>query len=65
MLNATHYFIMKNPNEKELQPKKNHSFDIDFKLKLHREYTKELYSFLVNHMTLSSDNPLWLRKNLL
>ena len=67
-LNATHYFIMKIPNKKEIQQKaSNHSSDIDFKnfMKLYKEYTKEPYSFLVNDMTLSSDNPLRFRKNLL
>ena len=34
-------------------------------MKLYKEYTKEPYSFLVNDMTLSSDNPLRFRKNLL
>ena len=34
-------------------------------MKLYQEYTKEPYSFLVNDMTLSSDNPLRFRKNLL
>ena len=48
-LNATHYFIMKSPNKRE------HSSDINFKdlMKLYEEYTKELYSFLVNGTTLS------------
>ena len=46
-LNATHYFIMKIPNKRELQQiASKHSPDII-------------------HMTLSSNNPLWFRKNLL
>ena len=67
-LNATHYFIMKIPNTRELQQiASNHLSDIDFKdfLKLYKGYTKEPYSFLVNDTTLSSDNPLRLRKTLL
>ena len=50
-LNATHYFIMKIPNKRELQQiASNHSSDIDFKdfTKLYKDYTKEPYSFLVN-----------------
>ena len=34
-------------------------------MKIYKEYTKETYSFLVNDMTLSSDDPLRFRKNLL
>ena len=63
-----HYFIMKNPNKRELQQiATNHLSDIDFKdfMKLYKEFTKELSSFLVNDSTLSSDNPLRFRKNLL
>ena len=43
-LNATHYFIMKIPNRRELQEiVSNHSSDIDFKdfIKLFKYYTKE------------------------
>ena len=67
-LNARHYFIMKTTNKRELaQIASNHSSDIDCKdfMKLYQYYTKEPYSFLVNDMTLSSDNPLRFRKNLL
>ena len=67
-LNATHYFIMKISNERELQQiSSNHSFDLDFKefMKLYKECTKEPYSFLLNDTTLSSDNPLQFRNNLL
>ena len=67
-LNATHYFIMKISNKRELeQIASNHSSDINFKdfKKLYRDYTKEPYPFLVNDMTVSSDNPLRFRKNLL
>ena len=58
---------MKIPNKRELQQISNHLSDIDFKdfIKLYKDYTKELYSFLVNDPTLSSDNPLRFRKDLL
>ena len=67
-LNATHYFIMKIPNKRELQRiGSNHSCDINFKdfMKLYKDYTKEPCSFLVNDTTLSSDIPLRFKKNLL
>ena len=53
-LNATHYFIMKIPNKRELQQiASNHSSDIDFKdfMKLYKDYTREPYSFLVRDTT--------------
>ena len=59
---------MRIPNKRELQQiASNYYFDIDFKdfMKLYKEYTREPYSFLVNDTTLSSDNPLRFRKNLL
>ena len=67
-LNTTHSFIMKIPNIRELQQiASNHSPDIDFKdfIKIFRKYTAEPYSFLVNDITLPSDEPLRFRKNLL
>ena len=67
-LNATHYIIMKIPNERELQQiGSNHSSDIECKdfMKLYKDYTKEPFSFLVNDTTLPSDYPLRFRKNLL
>ena len=67
-LNATHYFIKKIPNRRELQQIASiHSSDIDFNnfMKLYEGCTKEPYSFFVNDTSLSSDNPLRLRKNLL
>ena len=67
-LNATHYFIIKTPNKRELQQiASDHSSDIGMKdfMKLYKDYAKEPYSFLVNDTTLSSDNPLRFRKNLL
>ena len=60
-LNATHYFITKIPNVRELQQiASNHSSDIEFTdfMELYKEYTKEPYSFLVNDATLSSHS--WL-----
>ena len=45
-LNATHYFIMKIPNKRELQQiASNHLSDIDFKdfMKLYKDYPKEPY----------------------
>ena len=67
-LNSTHFFIMKIPNKRELQQiALNHSSDIDLKdfMNIYNKSTKEPYSFLVNHTTLPSDNPLRFRKNLL
>ena len=67
-LNATDYFIMKIPNKRELQQiSSNHLCDIEFKdfIKLYRDYTKEVFSFLVNDATLHSNNPFQFKKNLL
>ena len=67
-LKATHYFIMEIPNKRELQQiVSNHPSDNKFQdfMKLYTDYTKEPYSFLVNLMTLPSDNPLRFRKSLL
>ena len=67
-LNATHYFIVKFFNKRKLQQiTSNYSSDNDFKdfMKLHKDYTKEPFLFLVNNITLSTDNPLRFRKNLL
>ena len=67
-LNSTHFFIMKIPNKRELQQiALNHSSDINFKdfMNIYKKCTTEPYSFLVNDTTLSSDNPLRFRKNLL
>ena len=63
-----HYFIMKIPNKRELQQiASNNSSEIDLKdfKKLYKDYTEEPYSRLVNDTTLSSDNPLQFRMNLL
>ena len=66
-LNSTHFFFMKIPNKRELQQiALNHSSDIDFKdfIKIYKKRTAKPYSFLVNDVTLASDNPLRFRKNL-
>ena len=67
-LNSTHYFVMKIPNKRELQQIAfNHSSDIDFQdfMNLYKRSTVEPYSLLVMDNTLSSDNSLHFRKNLL
>ena len=67
-LNTTHFFIMKISNKRELQQiALNHSSDTNFKdfLKIYKKYIVEPYSCLVNDTTLSSDNPLRFRRNLL
>ena len=59
---------MKIPNKRELQQTAIiHSCNIDFKdfTKIYKKCIEEPYSFLVNVTTLSSDNPLRFRKNLL
>ena len=59
---------MKIPNKRELQKNAlNHSSDIDFKdfITIYKKCTTEPYSFLVNDTTLSSNDPLRFRKNLL
>ena len=66
-LNTTHFFISKNPNERELQQIAiNHSSDISSKdfINIYRQYTDEPYSFFINDTTLASNNPLRFRKNL-
>ena len=66
-LNATHYFIMKINNRRELKNIAfDHSADIDYQdfKKTHRKCTKELHNFLTMDTTLSVSNPLRFRKNL-
>ena len=66
-LNSTHYLIMKINNRKELQNiAMNHSADIDYKdfVKICRECTRKLYSFLTIDTTLPASDPLRFRKNL-
>ena len=67
-LNSTHYLIMKINNKRELQNITiNHSADIDYKdfMKIYREYTKELYSFMIIDTTLPASDLLRFRKDLL
>ena len=50
-INATHYSIMKISNKRQLQQRAfNHPPDNNFKdfMKLYKEYTKKMYSILVN-----------------
>ena len=64
---TSHFFIAKIPNKRELQQIAiNHSSDISTKdfANIYRKCTAELYSFLVNDTTISSNNPLRFRKNL-
>ena len=64
-LNSTHYFIMKINNKRELQNiATNHSAGIDYKdfMKIYRECTKQLYSFLTIDTTLPASNLLSFRK---
>ena len=66
-LNATHYFIMKINNRRELKNIAfDHSADIDYQdfKKIYRECTKEPHNFLTMHTTLPASNPLRFRKNL-
>ena len=59
---------MKINNKRELQNIAiNHSADIDCKdfMKIYRECTTEPFNFLTIDTTLSSNNPLRFRKNLL
>ena len=58
-LYETYFFIMKIPNERELRQIASKDLsDIDFKdfMKPFKNFTKEPYSFLVNDVSLSSDN---------
>ena len=66
-LNASHFFIAKVPNKRELQQTEiNHSSDISTKVfaNIYRKYTAEPHSFLGNDTTPASNNSLRLRKNL-
>ena len=62
-LNTTHFFIAKIPNKKEFEL--NCSSDISTKdfIIIEKKYADKSYSFSVNDTTLSSDNPLRIRKN--
>ena len=60
-----HYFIMNIPNKGELkQIALNHSPDIEFEyfMKLHKDYTKKPFLFLVNDATSLCNNSLSFRK---
>ena len=59
---------MKISKKRELRPISiNHSSDIDCRgfMNLYKKYAAKLYSFLVNHTKVASDNPLRFRRNLL
>ena len=59
---------MKILDKRELQQTASNNFsDIEFKdfMKLHKNYDKESFSFLVSDTTLLSDNSFKFRKNLL
>ena len=65
--NLTHYLITKINNKRELQNIAiNHSADINHKgfVKIYRQCTKELYSFLTTDTTLPASDPLKFRKSL-
>ena len=67
-LSCTRYLIMKIHNKREIQNiATNHSGGIDYKdfMKIYRECTKELYSFLSIDSTLPADSSLRFRKNIL
>ena len=58
-LNSTHYLIMKINKKIELQNIAINSADIDYKdfVKIYRERTKELYSFLAIDTTSPTSDP--------
>ena len=67
-LNSTHDFVMKIPNQRELQQIVfNHSSNIDFQncMNLYKKCTAKPYSFLAINTILASDNSSCFRKNLL
>ena len=68
-LNVTHHFVMKIANKTELQQVAlKHLPNTEFNgcMKLYqKDYTKELFSFLVTDATVPSDKPLRFRKNLI
>ena len=66
--NSTQYLIMKINNRKELQNFAiNHSADIHYNnfVRIYRECTRKLYTFLTIATTLPASDPLRFRKNLL
>ena len=67
-LTSTHYFIVKIPNEEELQQIVfNNSSDIDFKyfINLYKKFTAKPFSFSVIDVTLASDSSPQIRIKLL
>ena len=67
-LNATHYFIMKIPNKRDLQQiAYNHSGDIDFRdfKELYKKCTEGPHDFMVIDMILPHEDPWRFRKNLI
>ena len=67
-LNSTHFFVMNNPNKRELQQNVlNHSSDIYFQgfMNLYKKCSAKPYSFLVIDTTAASDNSSRFTKNLL
>ena len=67
-IDTTHDFLIKISKKKELQQiASKHSSEIEFKdfMKFRKDYTEEPYSFLVIDTSLSLDNPLRSKKNLL
>ena len=67
-LNSTYYLIIKINNRKELQNIAiNHSTDIDYYdfVRIYRECTRKLYSYLTIDTTLLASDPLRFRKSLL
>ena len=62
---STTHILMEITNKRELQQVViNHSSDTDFKvfIKIYKKCTTEKYRYLVTDMTLTSDNPLRLKK---
>ena len=62
---STTHILMEIANKRELQQVIiNHSSDTDFKdfIKIYKKCTTEKYRYLVTDMTLTSDNPLRLKK---
>ena len=65
-LNSTYYLIMESENRKELQNTTiNHSVDINYNdfVKIYRECTRQLLSFLTVDATLPASDPLRFRKD--
>ena len=62
---STTHILMEIANKRELQQVIiNHSSDTDFTdfIKIYKKCTTEKYRYLVTDMTLTSDNPLRLKK---